>query len=103
MGAATTENYSLSLHDALPISSDVQEVSGEPRVREVARMLGDPDLEAALKHARTLLKTARETPESRSGTSSPRGPRRSEEHTSELQSQFHVVCRPLLEKKTRTP
>ncbi|HZH39828.1 MAG TPA: DNA repair protein RecN [Gemmatimonadales bacterium] len=56
-------------------TSDVQEVSGEPRVREVARMLGDPDLEAALKHARTLLKTARETPESRSGTSSPRGPR----------------------------
>src|SRR5689334_24235868 len=25
--------------------------------------------------------------------------RRSEEHTSELQSQFHLVCRPLLEKK----
>src|SRR5689334_25176015 len=26
-------------------------------------------------------------------------PSRSEEHTSELQSQFHLVCRPLLEKK----
>src|SRR5438309_7142361 len=26
---------------------------------------------------------------------------RSEEHTSELQSQFHIVCRLLLEKKTR--
>src|SRR5438309_11040454 len=30
-----------------------------------------------------------------------RGKRRSEEHTSELQSQFHLVCRLLLEKKKR--
>src|SRR5689334_25220053 len=29
----------------------------------------------------------------------PLGPLRSEEHTSELQSQFHLVCRLLLEKK----
>src|SRR5689334_24689626 len=28
-------------------------------------------------------------------------PRRSEEHTSELQSQFHLVCRLLLEKKKK--
>src|SRR5689334_24020916 len=28
---------------------------------------------------------------------------RSEEHTSELQSQFHLVCRLLLEKKNRLP
>src|SRR6266481_3356869 len=28
---------------------------------------------------------------------------RSEEHTSELQSQFHLVCRPLLEKKKNSP
>src|SRR5438309_9025537 len=32
-----------------------------------------------------------------------RNPHRSEEHTSELQSQFHIVCRLLLEKKKRTP
>ena len=56
-------------------TSDLQEVSGESRVREVARLLGDPDLEAALKHARTLLKTDRETPESRSGKSSPPAPK----------------------------
>src|SRR6266702_1405038 len=31
----------------------------------------------------------------------PRSPRRSEEHTSELQSRGHLVCRPLLEKKKR--
>ncbi|HEX4560260.1 MAG TPA: hypothetical protein VH113_00395, partial [Gemmatimonadales bacterium] len=56
-------------------TSDLQSVAGEERVREVARMLGDPDLEAALKHARILLRTARETPESRSETSSPPGPK----------------------------
>src|SRR5438309_8704506 len=32
-----------------------------------------------------------------------RATRRSEEHTSELQSQFHLVCRLLLEKKKVTP
>src|SRR5689334_23813105 len=32
----------------------------------------------------------------------PRLPDRSEEHTSELQSQFHLVCRLLLEKKKTT-
>src|SRR5688572_31730582 len=31
-----------------------------------------------------------------------RGPQRSEEHTSELQSQSNLVCRLLLEKKNRT-
>src|SRR5689334_24002849 len=30
-------------------------------------------------------------------------PKRSEEHTSELQSQFHLVCRLLLEKKKKKP
>src|SRR5689334_24836861 len=33
---------------------------------------------------------------------SPSGRPRSEEHTSELQSQFHLVCRLLLEKKKKT-
>src|SRR6266568_5655407 len=32
----------------------------------------------------------------------PRPPARSEEHTSELQSQFHLVCRLLLEKKNQS-
>src|SRR6266481_2747898 len=34
-------------------------------------------------------------------SAAPRAPRRSEEHTSELQSQFHLVCRLLLEKKKK--
>src|SRR2546430_13464560 len=36
----------------------------------------------------------------RTGRTSPRGRARSEEHTSELQSQSNLVCRLLLEKKT---
>src|SRR6266568_8137793 len=43
----------------------------------------------------------RRPPRSRRGGTGPPGPR-SEEHTSELQSQFHLVCRLLLEKKKKT-
>src|SRR6201997_5909457 len=64
---ATTEIYTLSLHDALPIL-------GQRR-------------------------SARSHYSERSGL--PCGYSRSEEHTSELQSQFHLVCRLLLEKKTK--
>src|SRR5689334_24258187 len=44
-------------------------------------------------------------PEPQPPTPRPRAvrpPRRSEEHTSELQSQFHLVCRLLLEKKKQS-
>src|SRR5687768_18289952 len=37
--------------------------------------------------------------DARSGARQSRGRVRSEEHTSELQSRLHLVCRPLLEKK----
>src|SRR5439155_23664059 len=68
---ATTEIYTLSLHDALPISTSSRRFSGSASSAVVAR------------------------------SSSPRSsaPRRSEEHTSELQSRGHLVCRLLLEKK----
>src|SRR2546427_3611834 len=70
---ATTEIYTLSLHDALPISTLLGEAwddGGRP---------GPPvRLEQALE-----------------------GGERSEEHTSELQSQSNLVCRLLLEKKKR--
>jgi len=56
-------------------TSDVHPVDGDDRVREVARMLGDPDLEAALRHARALLRTASETSGTRGGTSSPPAPK----------------------------
>src|SRR5215813_15237593 len=48
--------------------------------------------------------TSRRRPRSSSATGipAPRAPRRSEEHTSELQSRPHLVCRLLLEKKNPT-
>src|SRR5258708_14584659 len=67
---ATTEIYTLSLHDALPICL----------TRKVAWGCGRP---------RT------------SGVQCITGGHRSEEHTSELQSPDHLVCRLLLEKKKK--
>src|SRR3712207_8921267 len=76
---ATTEIYTLSLHDALPI---LQQVLG-----------GDGHL--APLTAEDLLHLAGEV---RVGTVGL-GLVRSEEHTSELQSRQYLVCRLLLEKK----
>src|SRR3989441_10622713 len=77
---ATTEIYTLSLHDALPISlpDAVRQVGGDRAPRDDARPAGGRPL---------LLK---------------RGiAHRSEEHTSELQSLAYLVCRLLLEKKKK--
>src|SRR3712207_8993246 len=79
---ATTEIYTLSLHDALPICR-----SG---VR-VGLLLGD-DLATARSELR---RSDRGTDPTRARA------RRSEEHTSELQSRQYLVCRLLLEKKQR--
>src|SRR5690349_22755960 len=70
---ATTEIYTLSLHDALPISSFARRRRWRHRrgrCRPRAARLHDP-------------------------------PSRSEEHTSELQSRRDLVCRLLLEKKKK--
>src|SRR5689334_24738582 len=64
---ATTEIYTLSLHDALPIFLPELHSLTAAACRAVA--VGSSQV------------------------------KRSEEHTSELQSQFHLVCRLLLEKK----
>jgi DNA repair protein RecN (Recombination protein N) len=61
-------------------TSDVTVVTGEARRRELARMLGDPDMATALEHAAELLKRASRSLETRSGTPSlpaPNRPRRS--------------------------
>src|SRR3989442_11861918 len=71
---ATTEIYTLSLHDALPIY--------------VPRQGHQQRLPAARRDARH-----------RGGVRGLPRPLRSEEHTSELQSRPHLVCRLLLEKK----
>src|SRR2546423_9819201 len=80
---ATTEIYTLSLHDALPICfRQVHHVRdrGEHLLAPVA-------LEQLEKAALARLH---------------RGEDRSEEHTSELQSLAYLVCRLLLEKKNST-
>src|SRR3712207_8834199 len=87
---ATTEIYTLSLHDALPISV-------EPFV-PAAGSSGSPSAELCStvpENATSLLPAISSSTASgvRSGTS------RSEEHTSELQSRQYLVCRLLLEKK----
>src|SRR5690348_17637696 len=69
---ATTEIYTLSLHDALPISRLRRQLRTFARAGAVRQVTG-----LALR------------------------PRRSEEHTSELQSPVHLVCRLLLEKKKK--
>jgi len=56
-------------------TSDVRAVSGEERRREVARMLGDPDMTTALRHAAELLKKAYEKSAAADDTQPPRGPR----------------------------
>src|SRR2546429_7212072 len=69
---ATTEIYTLSLHDALPIWSG----STFP-IHRAARRPHRATARGATRYCRA----------------------RSEEHTSELQSRLHLVCRLLLEKK----
>src|SRR5690349_23568339 len=83
---ATTATYTLSLHDALPISTEPVDgnanrhggllVEGQWARRSSSRRSADPIAARA------------------AGT-------RSEEHTSELQSRRDLVCRLLLEKKKR--
>src|SRR3712207_9530568 len=85
---ATTEIYTLSLHDALPISRRQQVVGGRSEARNlrvapvtgVARSRADDHKVVALERSRGV---------------------RSEEHTSELQSRQYLVCRLLLEKKKK--
>src|SRR5215510_16611931 len=70
---ATTEIYTLSLHDALPICAAAR------RRRRTRPDRADVPAEPAVRRER----------------------RRSEEHTSELQSRGQLVCRLLLEKKKK--
>src|SRR4051812_30840154 len=81
---ATTETYTLSLHDALPIcaSSARQDV-----VCKCTNGKTSDANEKSLIGCRLVLSCAH----------------RSEEHTSELQSHVNLVCRLLLEKKKNTP
>src|SRR5438034_5830414 len=96
MVPATTEIYTLSLHDALPIYPSARDAEARLRARA-----GGGHRQALPAHRRSR------------GQGPPRGlhggerdvgarhPARSEEHTSELQSHSDLVCRLLLEKKKK--
>src|SRR2546427_7119459 len=86
---ATTEIYTLSLHDALPISSR--------RARPGSRQPRATDAEGAQRMAIASPLAGARSPGFRRRHRSRAS--RSEEHTSELQSQSNLVCRLLLEKK----
>src|SRR2546430_7338877 len=96
---ATTEIYTLSLHDALPISVSEPDVDSlQPRAHSRGVRLSQPQIKTigvigilAAALGVILLSDVKREP-AQSGA-------RSEEHTSELQSQSNLVCRLLLEKK----
>src|SRR2546425_8040454 len=94
---ATTEIYTLSLHDALPISTKwcaaTWPAMPPPRFAGV-RSASSP---AANAKSFSSWPRGRATRRSRPDWESRR--RRSEEHTSELQSLAYLACRLLLEKK----
>src|SRR3712207_8220527 len=88
---ATTEIYTLSLHDALPIClAGVVQAVGAHRVRVHPEQPGEL---AAVRGEHRGGRAGREVLEA------PGVGVRSEEHTSELQSRQYLVCRLLLEKK----
>src|SRR2546430_17217933 len=84
---ATTEIYTLSLHDALPISKNTS--TGFPAsnaARYSFSLPADPRAASTTGHSATRPRMIR-----------------SEEHTSELQSQSNLACRLLLEKNKYEP
>src|SRR2546429_8677609 len=87
---ATTEIYTLSLHDALPISDAsrrIRRITAESRRSGArSRARAGRALHRGNRHAGSRLEIEH----------------RSEEHTSELQSRLHLVCRLLLEKKNKS-
>src|SRR5207248_11457170 len=87
---APPETYTLSLHDALPISRafSLRYLAIAPSTILATMSAGLPDSAAfsvAIARSRAMIS----------------GSRRSEEHTSELQSPYDLVCRLLLEKKNK--
>src|SRR3712207_8351743 len=92
---ATTEIYTLSLHDALPIS-DRRARRRRVRPLDPAHAGRPPATRGRRPHDRAAGEGRAEADVDRL---LPR--RRSEEHTSELQSRQYLVCRLLLEKKKK--
>src|SRR3712207_9216412 len=81
---ATTEIYTLSLHDALPIWTDRRQPLGLllDRCDDLRVAVADRDVDELRREVEVAVSVVR-----------------SEEHTSELQSRQYLVCRLLLAKK----
>src|SRR5207248_9839306 len=98
---ATTEFYTLSLHDALPIFDSRERRPGpsgsQPRVSMPADHRPESSSPASSPWRGHQARPRRPKPARATRASS--AALRSEEHTSELQSPYDLVCRPLLEKK----
>src|SRR5207253_10298319 len=96
---ATPHLYTLSLHDALPIFfRDLQHaVMDDAEARRVAVMGGAQDERSVVFLLAGDHHAGRAGHDRRAEQAA-----RSEEHTSELQSRGHLVCRLLLEKKKTT-
>src|SRR2546425_12880140 len=85
---ATTEIYTLSLHDALPIFQNFEDKASEGLTQDSFNLL------TSVYVGWKITKPEEFFPKFAGG--------RSEEHTSELQSLAYLVCRLLLEKKKKT-
>src|SRR5699024_11403473 len=100
---STTEIYTLSLHDALPICTFTPTtVASNSSIKLMTPLIEPPARKKSsitrtrlpcfnVRFARIIVSIFRVDPDTRS-----------EEHTSELQSRFDLVCRLLLEKKKNT-
>src|SRR3712207_8441854 len=87
---ATTEIYTLSLHDALPICGGAGDTGGraaDPPTPDPVDSPSHCDLVPSLRPAHRAVDDQQRS--------------RSEEHTSELPSRQYLVCRLLLEKKKK--
>src|SRR5690606_41734789 len=100
---AATETYPLSLHDALPISPPTAGGRRTPRSGRSpsGSAAGSAPFSTAPRRRRSWTRNGLTPPATTPRTGAPcwTTARRSEEHTSELQSRENLVCRLLLEKK----
>src|SRR5688572_32378225 len=91
---ATPHIYTLSLHDALPIFVGQLGNSGRLAEARILRVVADRQDKIAVRGGKRLVGDD-------IGMRIANALRRSEEHTSELQSQSNLVCRLLIEKKNQ--
>src|SRR5207253_10280741 len=94
---ATTQTYTLSLHDALPIWDACRirySTGSRSQILAAFTSIFARNVRAPSGNSPAFIRANRSR-----FSSTERSRKRSEEHTSELQSRGHLVCRLLLEKK----